>query len=803
MPRPLLTGCAATVIATSAMTLAGLAVSGGAAQAAAAQPGGAAQVTLAITSVSPTVARPGKTVTVSGTLTNTSAARLSGLSVQLRSSSSPLPSRSELQEYANGTLLGDEAVSGAVTDVPRALAPKATVSWSVALHVSQIPMTSFGVYPLAAQALDSDGNSLAVNRTFLPFWPGTKAADPQQQQIAWVWPLIDQPHQSMCAGNLTDNGLAASVATGGRLSGLLQTGEQYTSTAHLTWAVDPALLANAATMTKPYVVNGCGGSLQHGTQFAASKAASNWLTELKSATTDQPMFVTPYSDADIAALTKFDLNSDLTRAYATGRSVAGQILGRDFSPAASDSLNLNGMAWPADGIANYSVLENLAASDGISSVVLDSTTMPPSPQVQYTASAQTTTPDGEGAALNVLLSDDKITQIIGSANSGASKATAFSVAQQFLAETAMIAAEQPNLGRSIVVAPPRRWDPPSGLASQLLKETLSAPWLQSVSLSQLTAEKHPAGQVSRQAPASTSHAELNRSLLGQVRQLNQQVGLLQSIQIPVNPNHTLQNGVAAVESSAWRGSARPRAAALAGQIAGYLKRQESKLEIIGQAHITLAGLKGPVPVSIYNGLGYDVQVRLQVDASGGVKAQNESRIVIVPAGQQQTKKVEVSASTVGSTTLTLRLLTPKGVPLPGQTVVTIQATHYGTLALVIIGGALGILILTLGTRALRRGRKSPGQTGTPAPRDPQRGAPDAGRLPQDAQQDGPAAGQEASDGEQHGEVAEHDWPDEPGEADTVVTDRFTVGHDAAHAPDHDAAEETDDYAWAPGRADPR
>ena len=55
----------------------------------------------------------------------------------------------------------------------------------------------------------------------------------------------------------------------------------------------------------------------------------------------------------------------------------------------------------------------------------------------------------------------------------------------------------------------------------------------------------------------------------------------------------------------------------------------------------------------------------------------------------------------------------------------------------------------------------------------------------------------------HGEAAKHDWRNEPGEADTVVTDRFTVGHDAAHAPDHDAAEETDDYAWAPGRADPR
>jgi hypothetical protein len=286
-------------------------------------------------------------------------------------------------------------------------------------------------------------------------------------------------------------------------------------------------------------------------------------------------------------------------------------------------------------------------------------------------------------------------------------------------------------------------------------------------------------------------------MLGEVRQLDQQVSLLQSIQIPQSPNHTLANGVAAAESSAWRGSARPQGQALVGRIAAYLKRQANKVEIIGQAHITLAGLKGPVPVSIYNGLPYNVQVRLEVDPSGGVKVQNPSRTVIVPAGQQQTKKVEVSASTVGSTTLTFRLLTLKGVALPGRTVVTIQATHYGTLALVIIGGALGILVLTLGTRALRRARKSPEE------KDAGQGPQDAQQGPQHARRGGHGVGQETPDGEEHGEAAEHDWRDEPGEADTVVTDRFTVGHDAAHARDHDAAEETDDYAWAPGRADPR
>src|SRR6202034_2312868 len=130
MPRPLLTGCAAMAIAVSAMTLSGLAVHVSAATAAPAQPAGAPPVSLSITSVSPTYATPGGTVTVSGTLTNSSNRTMSGMSIQLRSSGTPFDSRRELQEYADGTFLADEPVPGAGTTM-KPLARRATVPWAV------------------------------------------------------------------------------------------------------------------------------------------------------------------------------------------------------------------------------------------------------------------------------------------------------------------------------------------------------------------------------------------------------------------------------------------------------------------------------------------------------------------------------------------------------------------------------------------------------------------------------------------------------------------------------------------------
>jgi hypothetical protein len=316
-----------------------------------------------------------------------------------------------------------------------------------------------------------------------------------------------------------------------------------------------------------------------------------------------------------------------------------------------------------------------------------------------------------------------------------------------------------------VVAPPRSWDPPAGLASELLSETVSAPWLKPVSLGQLAAARHPVGQVPRQAPASVSQAELSRSMLAQVRQLDQQVKLLQSIQTTKDP--TLNDGVAAAESAAWRGrgAASQQGGALVQQLSQYVSGQESQVKIIRPPRVTLAGLKGPVPVSISNGLSYPVEVRLEVGPSRGISVKAQPPLTVIPAGQQQIRKVEITAATVGSTTLTLRLLTPQGAPFPVQTSVTVQVTHYGTLAFVIIAAALGVFVLTSVARGFRRGRR--------ALRDKSSG-------------DGDEAGRQ-----------------DPGEADTVVGQAPATGRTTAPASDHDAAEEPDDYAWAPGRADPR
>jgi hypothetical protein len=368
--------------------------------------------------------------------------------------------------------------------------------------------------------------------------------------------------------------------------------------------------------------------------------------------------VTPYDDVDVAALTRQSLNQDLTTAFCLGWSVASRILHRQFRTCAHASGGLAAFAWPTGGFANYSVLESLAVN-GITTAVLNSTTMPPATPQSFTPSAVTSTPDGETGDMHVLLYDQVLAGLLRSADSpSVGPGRSFAVRQRFLAETAMIAAEAPNIPRAVVVAPPRRWDPPAGLARRLLAETAAAPWLRPVSLDRLAAATSRAGQVARRAPASSSRAELGRRLLRRVRKLDRRVQLLQSML--TRPNPALNAAIPAIESSAWRGGgpAGAQAHALLGRVSAYVSSQFGGIRII-PAHLdTLGGQRGTVPVSISNRLGYAVRVRLAVGlpADGRLTLTNGPGVITLPANQVWTVRLKVHATSLGASVISLRLL---------------------------------------------------------------------------------------------------------------------------------------------------
>lgn len=137
--------------------------------------------------------------------------------------------------------------------------------------------------------------------------------------------------------------------------------------------------------------------------------------------------------------------------------------------------------------------------------------------------------------------------------------------------------------------------------------------------------------------------------------------------------------------------------------------------------------------------------------------------VTIGPHQQRTVVIKVRSAVAGSTVLRLSLAAPNGAPLPGtQAKLTVDSTHFGTTALVIVAIAIAVFVVTVIARAIRRG----GARGVLL--SPRRG---------------PGPGQDANGAEPTGS---------PGGTDTVVSEP---------ARDHHTPEEPDEYASAPGRVD--
>jgi Family of unknown function (DUF6049) len=669
---------------------------------------------LTVNSVSPSYAEPGRTVTITGQVRNRAAAAVTALSVRLMSSKMRLGSRLRLEQYAGGSYRPrTRPISTAPVTLAR-LSAGQSWSWKVSLPVRDLGLSCFGVYPLTVEVTDA---SLDVARdpVPLPYWPAKGCPGerrPEPFAISWIWPLIDVPHQAMCAG-LTDNRLATSIAPAGRLGNLLAVGSRYSAPAELTWAIDPSLLDSVAAMRYSYPV-GASARCPPGRRLPASPAASRWLADLVKATAAQPVFVTPYADVDVAALTSYGLvgpQSDLDRAFAEAAQVGRRILHRSApAPVPAGPQQLDAIAWPPSGIASKPVLDQLA-TENFRTVILAAPAVSP---VSYTPGAVTSKLSGIGKQLHVLLADRAITALLGSKGSASGQArSTFGTSQLYLAETAMIASEAPGNPRPVVVAPPRRWDPPAQLASNLLAETVNAPWLKPSTLGQLV--RMPPEHVYRSFTPSAPGADLSGRLLRDVAKLDHRIVLLQSIR--VRPDPALGRAVFGIESSAWRGKGAKRARAMLGRLTRYVNDQFSGISIRGVSnlggtkhaayHVTFGGSTAPVNVVIHNALPYPVRVGLQVQAKQATVSGRLDPITIPPGNYSRAVKLTVHvAATQGR--ITLRLIAPNGshrpLPLAYPLVIIVHPTNFGIVVLVIFAIALGLFVTASAFRAIRNGR---------------------------------------------------------------------------------------------------
>ncbi|HEX9066944.1 MAG TPA: DUF6049 family protein, partial [Streptosporangiaceae bacterium] len=277
----------------------------------------------------------------------------------------------------------------------------------------------------------------------------------------------------------------------------------------------------------------------------------------------------------------------------------------------------------------------------------------------------------------------------------------------------------------ILITPPRRWNPPRRLASGLLAETVSAPWLRPVTANQLTAMR--AAKAPSNLTSYSSSGEISGALLKRVSALEKRIALLQSIQAQPDPD--LNRAVFGIESSAWRGKAGKHARLLLARTAHYVTSQLNGLSIRGSngkhsaLHVIFGGRSSSVPVAIYNSLRYTVRVKLLVHATNATVSGVPPVITVPPASYSRPVKITVQPAKNRHGTIRLSLISPDGRALPADPLtIVVRTTDLGVIALIIGSAGLALFVIASAMRAIRSGRPSPAAEAAAGPAESGAGA---------------------------------------------------------------------------------
>lgn len=649
---------------------------------------------IAIATLDPAVGTPGGRLHVSGTVT-VGDLRLRDVQVSLRLSRTQVNSRSELAGVASGLTTGKDGDVIARQAVSDALPAGSSTGFDLGADLDKLDqLREFGVYVVAVEvtATHRDGTgSVAITRTFLPWVPAKRDFAPTG--FAWLWPLVDKPAR-LSDGTFTDDSLAATFAAGGRIQSLTTAGAALAQSTRLTWAVDPDLLDSSRAMTQGYTV------ARDGAKGAGQEVANVWLDQLRLATAGSDVLALPYADPDLVALQRHGLSADILRAREVGSRVAAKVLQRDV---------VGDVAWPVDGYAQRSTL-TLLRRNGVHAVVLDGRAQPTKLELNYTPSGRTDVPTGSGP-LTGLLADPGLTTELGRA--GQSPLLA---AQRFLAETAMITAELPNAGsdRVILVAPPRRWDPPQEFLDRLVSGVASAPWMSPTGLADALAA--PVAEVERETvryPSAAKKAELPAAYLTALKSQHTNIASFNGV-LADRANRDkiipeLDDSLLRLESSWWRRRD--------VRVNHLILEQTIVADLLKAVHVqpgsyTFGSKSGTIPLTIANETDYDVVVRLQLLPDQRVRLKPHDPI---PIGPHRKVQVEVAASAVASGTaqVSASLLTLDGTPLSQPVLLRILITQYGTVALFITLAAASVLVLMALVRLVRRARAARRSAGEP------------------------------------------------------------------------------------------
>ncbi|WP_329118444.1 DUF6049 family protein [Streptomyces sp. NBC_01353] len=668
--------------------------------------GGSRTVDVSLDTLSPSAPVEGDTLTVSGRVTNQSKQAVTEATVDVRVGPR-MTSRSQIDAVSGRSGFhpaSDPAPLGGSYKVaiPR-LAAGLSQEFTLSVPVAKLGLEDGGVYQLGVSLTGQTPAQLGervlgIERTFLPYQP--EAAE-KKTQLTYLWPLISSAHVSAETGTddqqtpvFENDELAAELAPGGRLDHMVTLGKELP----VTWVIDPDLLATVDAMTKNYQV-------KSGTETVPGRnqaVAERWLDSLEKAVAGRKVVALPFADPDIASLAHRGKDvpgsvSHLQPATELAGSTVETIL--HVKPSTDFS-------WPVDGAVDPSIMD-VATSAGARKVIARSDSF--RDDLPYTPTAAR--PIGGGTT--AVVSDAYLSTAFEGDMLPAGNSTL--AVQEFLAQSLAVTLEQPELQRSIVVAPQRM---PTTAQAQTMASALrglsAQRWTQAQDLIAASAVK-PDPDANTKVPSASRYPQALRKQelpVQAFREMQDTRGALDDFKVILTqPDRVVTpfgNAISREMSTSWRGQA-PAASLYRITVQEYLKTLSKGVQLISKSDLTLSGRSATIPVTVQNKLlqGVDHLV-LRLTSSNKTRLKlNGDAVAELPVkidgGHSQSVKFTASANANGPVPMTAQLFTEDGTPYGQPMNFTVKVSEITPTVMLVIAG--GVLLLVLAGARMYTQRK--------------------------------------------------------------------------------------------------
>ncbi|MDQ4009821.1 MAG: DUF6049 family protein [Actinomycetota bacterium] len=653
----------------------------------------------------------------------------------------------------------DDAATRAIRDVPEApqatlfrpvpgdLAPGQSVPFRLEVPLrggaglDSLQITEPGVYPVLVNLNgkpDFGGTArLASVPLLLPVLeiPPVAAGQPpgpgllrpaQAMPLTVVWPLAAEPARLptgpgepilIRSDPSGTDPLAADIAPGGRLDGLLGALEQVVPpgsplAAAVCVAIDPALVETVEGMSRGYRVAEPNGIIEGN----GAADARSWLDRLRGAVQGRCVLPLPYADPDLVALSRAGLTDLEALATSTGVRLVGDLLG--VQP-------LTGVSWPAGAVLDERTLADLTALETYA-VLLEPRGVSPETAANDVVDLATTMPGSRGAAPTGLLVDPLLSSALApqigqpgndvSAVLSRPTGTSSPLAAQDGLGALVYRAATDSDRRPVLLVPPRRWQARGAEAVVLLstaRQLLEVGYFVPRELPAL-ATTRPAGPITAVTyPPQAGAEEIPLSVTADIQQARDVLRDLQVATVldptanlkPVDLLDPLRLGLLRGVSSAWRGQPK-RATQVTEQERSRLDELRRSVRIVqSPGPYLLAASDSPLLITVSNELPVGVQVRLSLSETAGLRA-GAVGLQLVPARSTRQFVIPAEVSRAGQFSVEAGLSTPGGTPLGEPSTLQVRSTAFGTVTVALTVGAAAALVLLAVRGIVRRVRRA-------------------------------------------------------------------------------------------------